>query len=486
MQSSNQNCNTFQSVVGIFLHSCNTPETAIDLLSRLGVSVSSKTISNATHSLSREAERGMKKLGHTLLAGYVYDNLDIDFKRSVSTVEKPQDTLVHLTTGTMLPLHHINLDDLDCADKLWKISPLNPEFKRSNLTPIPDNGLYNIHPEESHASGLTRRQRFNAWKFRYDLVNFGPEYFRRFSKKLGRPEEVEVIPRTKSAQVPLRALDISPSSPLGNADALKAFFRQAGIGDPSDEPEAKVKEINNTVVLVFGDLLTGQHVRSLLESRSVEKTPWRRLQFVVFVMGLFHLKMACADAIWRVFIYPKKSGSDKNSLMGYIQQIRPKETQRIKSKPGFRRMHEVIQHVGIVSRLDIWRLASGKQNGTEYHTLDDFAKSEPDWKSILELSEQIVLDGEKEGPMNRLRMKKPLERDQQHENEHLLQQIFLLYEEMSYSMNNCDIGRVETLFLPWMDIFLGCGKHKYAAEMQRYLENVHFYYPKGLRYVLDS
>jgi hypothetical protein len=35
----------------------------------------------------------------------------------------------------------------------------------------------------------------------------------------------------------------------------------------------------------------------LLESRSVERTPWWWFQFIVYVMGLFHLKMACADAI---------------------------------------------------------------------------------------------------------------------------------------------------------------------------------------------
>ena len=48
------------------------------------------------------------------------------------------------------------------------------------------------------------------------------------------------------------------------------MFQQAGIGDPTDcndeghdpEPEIKehLRELGNSVVIVFRDLLTGQHV----------------------------------------------------------------------------------------------------------------------------------------------------------------------------------------------------------------------------------
>jgi hypothetical protein len=111
------------------------------------------------------------------------------------------------------------------------------------------------------------------------------------------------------------------------------MFRQAGIGDPTDQDEEdhhnptikeNLRELGNSVVIVFGDLLTGQHVRSLLESRSIEPTLWRCMQFIVFGMGLFHLKMACADAIWRIFIHSNSSPSDTNTLMEHVSQIRPK------------------------------------------------------------------------------------------------------------------------------------------------------------------
>src|SRR6266478_5081112 len=116
-----------------------------------------------------------------------------------------------------------------------------------------------------------------------------------------------------------------------------------------------------------------------MESRSEERTPWWRLQFVVYVMGLFHLKMACADAIWQIFINPKEGREDENSLSKHVGQIRPKETGKIDTNPGFRRMHEVIQHVGIVSRLDCWVNEARKQG---FETLESFAASDLRWDNL--------------------------------------------------------------------------------------------------------
>ena len=134
--------------------------------------------------------------------------------------------------------------------------------------------------------------------------------------------------------MPNRTLDIAPSTAAQNAEALEAFFQQAGVGDPAEN--SHVHDLDNNVILVFGDLLTGERIRSLLESRSEEKTPWRRLQFIIYVMGLFHLKMACADAIWRLFIHANGVRKDKNSLINHVAQIRPKETGKIETNPGFR------------------------------------------------------------------------------------------------------------------------------------------------------
>jgi hypothetical protein len=85
------------------------------------------------------------------------------------------------------------------------------------------------------------------------------------------------------------------------------------------------------------------------------------------------------------------------------------------------------------------------------------------------------------GPdLNQKRTKPDRERDQVKENMLLRQQMFLLYEKLSYAMNEGDIGRVETCFLPWSYIFQATGKHKYATALKQYLRNVHFRYPPCL------
>ncbi|KAF8168746.1 hypothetical protein BJ912DRAFT_862514, partial [Pholiota molesta] len=484
LQSTNNRCNALQSIMGIFLQSCNCPETLRELLARIGLSISTSTINEAIHNLSAGADKALKELGRTLLALLAYDNIDFDLKHSVPTVEKAESTLIHLTSGTMMPLpDSVTLADLDCANELWRKSPNNPLVLPQDIPHIDFDDLLTIHPEIPDSNDMLPRDRFNAWKFLHDLIHYGPEYFRAYKHQLGNPEELDCIPVTKTTQTPCQTLNIHPSSPLQNAEALESFFQQAGVGDPSESPEAH--PVGNHVVLVFGDLLTGERIRSLRESRGAENTPWCQMQYCVYVMGLFHLKMAAADAIWRIFIHPKKTKIEMgdNSLMSFVGQIRPRETGKIESNPGFCWLHEVIQHTGIVSRLDSWRVEIHKKT-PEMNNLEDYARSKPSFKALQEMAitvskahvanRELTLDQD---------LKTDAERDKQQENVLLQQQYFLLYEELSHALNFGDIGRIETCFLPWMFIFLGCGKHKYAAKLQRYLENMYFIYPEGLRRV---
>ena len=356
MQSTNQHCNALQSVVGVFLHTCHVPQAAMDLVARMGCSISMSSVNNAISSLSKRSAAVIKRVGQTLLANMVYDNIDINLHRLVPTAENPQNTLIHLTAGMLVPLQHsISLDDLDCSQQLWE------KLRTASTASIDIFKLRGIHPETKHPSGLLRRQRFNAWVILHALVHHGPKWFYQYRYSLGEPEEIEKIPIVKSRHVPLRTMDINPSTVSGNADVFTEMFRQAGIGDPTEDGQENcgVTAINNTVILVHGDLGTGERIESLQYSRSPESTPFRRLQMVVFVLGLFHLKMACADALWRIFIEAKQSHEDPNSLLSHLAQLRPKEMLKFASNPSFRHMHEVIQHIALVSRLDMWHEEAG-------------------------------------------------------------------------------------------------------------------------------
>jgi hypothetical protein len=463
MQSSNQRCNTLQSAVGLFLESCNTPETVRELLAHMGLSISTTAINDMVNSLSKESRTEIQMLGQTLLTSYAYDNLDIDLKHAIPTIEKDPTMLIHLTSATMLPLDDtVVLEDLNCSEMLWKKSRLNIKACRGDLASLPEiNNLLDIHPEMEHPSGLLRRDRFNAWMFLRDLVEHGPSYFRAFSKQLKAPEVIEQLPIKKTRQVPLQMMDINPATPAANGDVQDGMFAQTIVGDPKDN-ETYIKDIGNHVILEYSDLGIGQHLESLQESRSAEATPWRRQQFIVYVMGLFHLKMACADAIWRIFIKPAEACNDPNSLIKHVSELRPKETGKMTSKPGFRRMHEVIQHVGIVSWLNCWHDEAVKTTAG-IQSLEDFAATKPTWIQLEAIANRMCLERVAQADFSQHDQPQRI-RDAEQENLMIRQQYFLLYEELSHALNCGDIGRVEDCFLPWAFIFRGCGKHKYISK----------------------
>lgn len=199
-------------------------------------------------------------------------------------------------------------------------------------------------------------------------------------------------------------------------------------------------------------------------------------------MGLFHLKMACANAIWCIFINLHAARDDVNSLIHIVALNHPWEMGKIASNPKFRQMHEVIMHNGIALWLDCWRVNVAKWN-TVWGSLESFTKSRPRWKDIEEISTKLVGNyvGGGDNDIFEQHGQLPASRDQQRENMLLMHQYFLLYEEISYAMNVGDIGHIETLFLPWIYLFRATGKHKYANQMVKFLTDVHFVYPKGLR-----
>ncbi|KAJ8591097.1 hypothetical protein M405DRAFT_932356 [Rhizopogon salebrosus TDB-379] len=485
MQSMNRKSNALQSILGIFFQSMHAPQNVVDTLARIGISISTDSIHAAIKSLSLESQNTMQDLGKSLLASYAYDNFDVDLKTHVPTAEKSNDSLKHLTSGLMFPLQHaITISDLKCSEELWAKSPLNVHARDNDL-PVRKTwrDLLSIHSQPSEIPGpdliLTRRDKFNSWMFLMDLCTHGPEYFHRFHSEIQEPEGVEKIPLIKTPITATRAMDINNSTMSGNIRAVTELLAQGGIFDPINT-EFETPDVSQHVVLIHGDLGTGERLQTAQLRRSVEATPWDRLQHVIFIPGLFHLKMACADAIWRCFIQPLAAREDETSLMRDITQLRPRETGIYCSKPGFRRMHTLIGSAGTCRRLDCWRVHVKSKNPS-HNSLEAFAASEPTLDDLKTLANELAQMYVANHKLQCLRRRPIKERDLQYENGLFLNKYFLLYEELSYAMNHGDIGRVETCIVAWIPILKATGKHKYATHMTNFLVNVHFVYPPGLK-----
>lgn len=491
MHNRDQKANALQSTVGIFLHATNTPEKVIKVLSRMGISISLTSIHRAVNSLSDETCGDIQSLGQTLLASYGYDNFELQIFTGIPTVENPGEGLLHLTSGTLLRLEHgVTLDDLRCSRLLWERSYHNP--RASDPRPFDPYKtmmhLYSLH-KESHGPDdpLTRRGRFRAWTFQKTLFLHGPPSFRSLESNLRDPESVEAIPTVKTHYVPLRTMDLNQSKVSGNIDTLYNMFRQAGVGAPSggtgserSAPDGLV-DISDFVTLVHGDLGTYERVLSAVRRRSVEFTPYDRLQSVVFVIGLFHLKMAAADAIWRLLVAPQGARSDDTSFMRLVGKLRPRESSRLVANAKFRQQHELIGDVGTVLQLNAWEEEEKKR--TRFKTLEEWAASKPSAADIEAIATTLAQDYvEGEGlDLFDLEGMAAEQRDEVRENTMRMQDYLLLYEELCYSMNTGDIGRLETVLPPWIRIFRATGKHKYGTQLLRFMHALYFIYPEGLR-----
>ncbi len=132
-------------------------------------------------------------------------------------------------------------------------------------------------------------------------------------------------------------------------------------------------------------------------------------------------------------------------------------------------------------RLDSWSaIIASEVPGVK--TLEEFAASKPSLQQVLTLANQLAQKYVASGTFDsKRRTTEATQRDERYENSLLINKYFLLYEEMSYSLDHGDIGRVEAGVTAWIIVFKGVRKHKYATHLTRYLWNVHHIYPKELR-----
>ena len=143
-------------------------------------------------------------------------------------------------------------------------------------------------------------------------------------------------------------------------------------------------------------------------------------------------------------------------------------------------MHNTIHHTTWIDVIDCCRITANKHRFT---SLVEFAKSNPTWQSIKQMSESIVctyLPGHdfpsiQEGPSEA--------HDAHFENQALQKQHGLLYLEFLHAMNHGDVGCILRLFPYWIVIFTATKKHKYAAHMTQFKTDLDHVYPAQLKYV---
>lgn len=491
MFANNQKCNLLPAINGIFLHTCNTADRVIDAIWQLNASVSSASINRAITSLSSESKNRLHEMGRTLLVGYSLDNFDVSLKHSTGTVDEPFSKLVHLTSGLILNLAHTSLSDLKHSTYLWERSRYNDRRKFALPVCSPAR-LFTLRPEMISAGSLNRKEDFCRWKFAIDLCTHGPAYFSQFLDQIPSPKGVDMIPVFKTESVPLRSMEYTNSTIDGNIKAIVDVLQQTGVWDIEELKEAlrdipDVEDVEEIVFFIHGDLGTWERIQSACIRRSIERTSRRRLQFIVFIPGLFHIKMACADAIWRIFISPTQLRTEKTSMLSFIRLFYPNLTTKISTnKAGFHIMNDCIVRVGVTDRMECWRTYV-QELWPSCATLENFAERKPTLPEILSISEKLALKYASPSQiLEDLRFGNQGRRDYQYENVLTRIDYILLYEELAHSIRCGDVGRIETCLHRWIPIFKGAGKPKYANNLLEFITDLNFVYPDSLKKAVRS
>ena len=477
--SSNKNFNAFQSIIGFFCDSKRTPEIIYEMLAHMGVSASLGGTRNMVKSLCKHTNTWLKTLPP---CNMIYDNFDMDFKVA-QPVAGHQGTHMSATAATFAPYASATPDDLRFTKELHKTSIFNKDlhpddpriYKPTAFDLLPQREPAGTSEDESMSSVDSDADPLNslgksfAWHMRSILVEREPR-FEKYRHHCGAPDVVDALPIQKTVQFPANAINADEGQNDGNWEVLKSLLDQVSDHSSTQYPvltstktSTADRFLEDSLVLVHGDLATKERIDTLCKMRTIEHTAKNRLDWVLFVPGMFHLKMACADA---------------TGFFEYIRHLRPRETGKFTSSPGFRRMHDAIHHTTWADILDCWRTEAQLLG---FASLDKFADSDPEWDVIERISHKMIrtyLPGPnfqdiREGPDS--------ERNIQFENQVLRKQHSLMYLEFSHAMNHGDVGRILRLFPYWIAIFTATGKHKYAAHMTKFKTDLNHVYPPRLR-----
>lgn len=445
-------------------------------------------------SLSRESHSAIKTAAQSLKYMLAYDNLVIDFgSPGQSIVEESQRSLWNLTTGTYIN-HQYNVEDLRFAEEIRKHDRYNDKEDHRSDPQYDYFDLLRLSAAQLDADGFNSHQRFFAWILRSIICTHGPLFFRQFRSKVGDPETVEQLPIRSTDQVPVQAMNHDNSSVNGNIDAIEDMLKQGGIArhSPAEGPVAgEPPNLSEYVQIVSGDLGTGERIDTAQRRRALELRVWNTLFYIIFIPGMFHVKMALADMLWKLFIRPFAMEADPTSAVNAAKFLCPRKNDTnklLKGPPTYQQIKRFLKHLGIAERLTAWRTMLERKFGPSIWSDLDEQSFIPrftlqfTWKDLVAMSKDLVRSYfTLESIRARKKTADKTAVDMELQNTMYRNYYMLLYEETVHAMNWGDIGRLEHCLFYWIPAFRAVGKHKYAHHLTTFFIKVHYVYPEPLK-----
>ncbi|KDQ11399.1 hypothetical protein BOTBODRAFT_147267 [Botryobasidium botryosum FD-172 SS1] len=233
--------NAFQWIIGLYLYASSCKKRTINLLSRLGVSVSHSSLLRAFDSFSADV-RTFIKAAVTLPFLVVCDNININ-ARVVEQRITNSNAYQSGTAATLLPIWGEYPPSSSAHDRVY-VEP------RPNQ-PIPPLRIEDlmIPPEK-----VTEMNEYFKHLLLVILFEHGGKYFSGCKPHLQPPPPIHQIPLHKTERFPLETVNIEEVSREGNINILHdVYVRQLGLSPDT---------IPSSTHYVHGDLLTVQRLQS--------------------------------------------------------------------------------------------------------------------------------------------------------------------------------------------------------------------------------
>jgi hypothetical protein len=190
------------------------------------------------------------------------------------------------------------------------------------------------------------------------------------------------------------------------------------------------------------------------------------MEYLETVPGLFHVLMACGDAIWHTYLKPTDLRDDPQGVYQQFVKLNPTQTSKLKANTPFRMPHDGIDHILMAQILECTRVALGLVS------IDKLMALELTRADIERLALSIYSQFVKGGSMSADDEDDGFgddRTDQVASNKQLFNRDALLYCVLALSVRFGAIGLVEDTLSIWIPIFKSAKKHKYAAHMLEFI-----------------
>ncbi|KAF8593382.1 hypothetical protein BDV93DRAFT_461316 [Ceratobasidium sp. AG-I] len=264
-------------------------------------------------------------------------------------------------------------------------------------------------------------------------------------------------------------MNVSVSTNSGNALAIEKLLVQGGL-------DVEGPYLEEHVVLVHGDLGTGEKLANVQLSRCIEETPQNQLQYVQFAPGILHIEMAITDAIWRIHLEGRDPGSGKpmepSSIYHLCSLTRPRDSKAMATNPDHRMLKHTIYYSTVALIVEAWReLVALRYNVS-------LSEWRPTWEDINSMSHEIVKTYVADPSSFTLSHEtNPESFDMASDSTKLFLREALLWTAFRHARRHGDVGWLKDLLPFWVCIWKHTGKHKYAEYVTRFLLNLKEIWP---------